>query len=681
MSSVQIATIIACIFTTAFLDWLLMKWLQKKQIKLLDYAMKRIQSMNFSKLFANFPAWTKSRNFELILIALWAIWVGRAYLNFDPLAIPGGREYSTSIQYHHTWTRMLECGWCAIWNGTEAGGYPMTGVIGSSTFHPLVALTTLLFGVAAGAKITLVISLWLAGLAQWWLAYELKLGKIARLWSAGIAIAAGNMTGEMQGGFFPAVLTMAMISLVFAGIIAVYREKGKIFIVLLGLLGALTIVAGSGYLAMGLIGVSPSLLVFVLSQNGKNKKIWWNYLLALLLACLFAAPILVSVLHFIPNFQKGASASFETAQSIKYMPLNLVIDDWNYYMSEGILNKGPFPALYIIFIGWIPVILAVIGIFKNKQEDRPIVWYMALTILQVFLLASATSLKWIVSFLPMVANLRFSSTISGLSVPLVLGFSAYGIEYLTSMEWPRVDVGYQTSKIGFSIKWLLIIPMIVISLNSVYQFSKASVYTIPQELETIPVLSELKTADSQWVSPPVGDHFFSEPAIAMGLKLSPGNVYWTWAGRQPPEPRIAASRSGPPSEYFQKLVTPTALEIFKNPGNFYASVITDGSTIPCTAYGTGGLIKVYCNTDADGTLIVKENYFSGWRVKMQDQPAALIVKDNWLAVEAPAGSHDFTFQYLPWDVPFGIVLSVIGWILSFMIWKSSDKSASTAQAE
>ena len=160
--------------------------------------------------------------FELLLIGLWAFWVGREYLDFSPNIIPGGREFSSAIQTHHIWTTFKECGWCVLWNGSVKGGYPAFSDIYGSMLHPIVILCTFLLGVVNGAKLALVISLWVAGIAQWWIAKELKVHRVARIWSSGLAVVGGHLLGRMEQGNFGLVLSTAMASLVFGGILSVF---------------------------------------------------------------------------------------------------------------------------------------------------------------------------------------------------------------------------------------------------------------------------------------------------------------------------------------------------------------------------------------------------------------------------------------------------------------------------
>lgn len=135
---------------------------------------------------------------ELVVLLLWTVVVTGAYLNFDPTMVPAGREFLAAIQNHHSWNWMRVCGSCALWFGSVNGGFPLGADPVASTFHPLVAFTTLGWGVLTGAKLTLVASFFLAGLGQWWLARVLRLGRAARLWSACMGVAAGVPPGMVE---------------------------------------------------------------------------------------------------------------------------------------------------------------------------------------------------------------------------------------------------------------------------------------------------------------------------------------------------------------------------------------------------------------------------------------------------------------------------------------------------
>ncbi|MGD2156904.1 MAG: hypothetical protein PVG14_13710 [Anaerolineales bacterium] len=331
---------------------------------------------------------------ELLLIGFWALWVGREYLNFDSSIVPSGREFGSTIQTHHLWTRFKECGWCATWNGSERGGYPAFADVQGSMLHPLTIITTLIWGVINGVKISLVVSFWVAGVAQWWLARELKLSWLPRLWSAGIAVVGGHLAGRMELGVVGVVLSTAMSSLIFAGVLYVARGGGRRAAVLLGVVIASAIVSGQGYLQLGLLGILPALSFLLLDREFNLKPMWKDYALAAGLAFLFAAPFLIPFTHFYPNFVKDSDPEFKSAQALQYLPLNLIINDWQYYKSE-ILGKFPYPYLYTLYIGWVPIILAVVGLSMKKREDRNWLWFLLSSAILEFFIASAIPLKWL----------------------------------------------------------------------------------------------------------------------------------------------------------------------------------------------------------------------------------------------------------------------------------------------
>ncbi|MBC8503439.1 MAG: hypothetical protein H8D34_01160 [Chloroflexi bacterium] len=606
---------------------------------------------------------------ELFLIAAWAMWMGREYLDFDPFIVPAGREFGSAIQTHHLWTRFLDCGWCAVWNGFERGGYPAFADPHGSMLHPLVIITTLMFGVVNGAKVALVASFWFAGVAQWWLARELRLGWLPRLWSAAMAIVGGHLSGRMELGVFGVVLSTAMCSLVFAGIIHLTRRGSRRSVVVLSIMAASAILAGQGYIQIGLLGALPAVLILVWDGSGKLHLVWKQYLMVALLAILLAAPFLVPFVHLSPNFVKDQDAEFKSAQPLKYLPLNLIIDDWDYYKSE-VLDKYPYPHLYSLYIGWVPVILAVVGLTLGKKDDRRWLWFFVSTILIEFLLGSAVLLKWLVKILPGVAGVRHPPQIAGLAVPLILGLSAYGLQRLLDFEWPDFWLGTQNEsqawRWGFSTQWLLLIPLLL-SLKSGYEYSQFWVYMEERGEEIWQLLDELKTESLQWVNPPFGEHFYVEPALGERLKLSPGIMTWRWKDREFPVPYLEASYAGEPVGSPEFVGEAADIDIYARYDQPYAAVFYDDGFEPCQAEGMGGQLAVVCDVAIPGRLIVKENKWSGWKAWMDGERVTL-TRSQWLAVDVPVGQHNFVFRYLPWDVPLGMAISVVGLVLCGWLW-------------
>ncbi|MBN1669362.1 MAG: hypothetical protein JW862_19895 [Anaerolineales bacterium] len=607
---------------------------------------------------------------ELSLLALWAIVVTRPYLDLNPALIPAGREFGSAIQTHHLWTQFQDCGWCALWNGSERGGYPAFVDVHGSMLHPVVMVTTLLWGVVNGAKVALTISFWFAGLAQWWLAKQLGVGRLARLWSAGLVIVAGHLAGRMELGAFGVVLSTAMCSLVLAALLWVVRGGGRKAAIVLGVVGASAILSGQGYIQVGLLAMLPAAAFLWLDQPDGLRRTWKDLALALVLAGLLSAPFWLPFLHFSPNFVKETDPEFRSIQPLQYLPLNLVIDSWEYYNSDA-LDKLPYPHLYTLYIGWIPVLLAGLGLARGQHTDRRFLWFLSGSIVLAFLTGSAVLLKWVAHLWPGVAGIRHPAQIAGLAIPPILGLSAVGLEYLLRLDWPELGLmprpGEKTPRWRLSLRWLILIPLFF-SLKSGYQSTKAWIYTVPQGPQIYELLQTLETETLQWVEPPFGEHFYIQPAVSLGMKLSPGVMSWRWKDRELPVAVLEANRAGPPPGPVVQVDVVDGIPIYARTDQPYASVVSGSGQIqPCAAQGSGGYLVVDCNVPWDGQLVVKENRWSGWQA-WRDGGRVALLDGDWLSLNAPAGEHRYELRYRPWDVPLGLALAALGALLAFWLW-------------
>ncbi len=627
------------------------------------------------------PWWTRLKDYafvgELILIAFWAMFLGSAYLNFNPSVIPSGSEFGIDSQTAHLWTQFLKCGWCAVWNGSEQGGIPAFVDLHGGVLHPFVMIPTLLFGVVNGAKLTILLSLWLAGAAQWLIAKELGLGPVPRLFTAGIAVAGGHLAVNMDPGQYEYILAIASSALLVAGLLHLWKHGGRRSAVLLGVLGAGFALSGTGYLQIGMVEVLPAALLIFLDNPGR-RELWKELLLALVAALLLTAPLLIPLAHFAPNLAKEIDpGTFNSAQPLQYIPLNLIISDRSFYGTPD-LGKLPWPSLYGLYIGWIPVILAAIGLSRAPKAHRWVCWFLAGGALLAFIAASAIFARALAKNWPatigwfFVGGLRFAPVIAELAVPLILALSAVGLQQVwnASSNWPRLSLNLPTSGTSprwqLPLQWLLIIPL-VYSLESVYGFSRQWYQVQAQPPAVAQVVAALKTDSMQWVSPPPGIFAFIEPAVAAGLKISPGFMNERWRGRELPQPVLVASFTGSPQGALEPVNSVQGNVIYRMNSNPYAAVVSDPTSQACNASGSGGQITIVCDAVQSGRLVVEENAWTGWNAWVDGKPAALL-PGNWLTVDAPAGQHTFEFRYLPWDVPIGLGLCALGILLCLWLW-------------
>lgn len=618
---------------------------------------------------------------ELSLIAFWVILLGREYLSMNPMAVPAGREFLSAIQTHHLWNDLQACGGCAFWNGYQRGGYPAFVDPHGSMLHPLVAVTTLLWGVINGSKIALLVSLWVAGFAMWWTARVLRLGTVPRIWASLLVVAGGHLAGRMELGVFGVLLSTAMISLVIPPLLQFARDGSRRTAVLLGLTMSSAILAGQGYMQFGMLIVAPATVFLFLSRSLRLRVKWQHLLLSGLVAFLVAAPLLVPFGHFMPEFGKERDTEFRVTQPVEYVPLNLVISDRDFYSSES-LDKEPLPHLYMMYIGWVPVLLAAYGVGVAKGWDRRWVFFSLTSILLLLLAASGDLLRVGVEYLEFLGGIRHPPQIAGLIVPLLVTLSAFGLDRLLKRPWPELRLSHDdwpdTGSIRLSLAWILLIPL-VLSLRSTYDFSQNWLYVEQVRRETYQLLERMRTEDLQWVSPPFGEHSYIEPGVSMGLKMSPGLMTWYWEGREFPEPVLEANRAGPPPNALRIVDEVDGIPIYHTDALPYAFVDHGDEISQCFAGGRGGHLWVRCSTDLPGELVVQENSWSGWKVWVDGQRRSL-KSGQRLRLDAPSGEHSYVLQYRPWDVPLGLGLFVTGLLLSaWFLVPSSQEGAITQE--
>lgn len=622
---------------------------------------------------------------ELGLIVAWAMWVGRGYLNLDPRAMPVGIEYGEMIQPQYVWSLLSRCGDCVLWNGFANGGTPAFADVHSVVLHPIIIVTNLIWGVFNGTKIALIASLAIAGFAQWWLARVLRLGIVARLWSAALAVAGGHLAGRMEGGIIPLVVSTASASLMLAPALDLGLYGHRRSTVWLGITGALTILASLGYIQLGvLFGIVPSLAVFIIRPPDRYTETgvfrpWLamlkEFAIAGLLAVLLSGLYLVPVIHLLPSFVKDVDPKFSSVQPLEYLPLNLVIRDISFY-TQATLGKQPFPFLYVNFIGWLPVLLSLVAIRLLPREGFRQLSFFIASMAFILLAASALTFKLMAPLMPVfVYGIRNPTVIAGLVVPILLGLAAWGLDLLLQIPWPQCTITLSDSlsrvrsfKLSLStvVLAVLLVPLGA-SLRVAADFGRGWLKTIPISESDFAVVAALRTDSAQWVAPPFGEHYWNPLLNEAGLKHAQVIRPWALKGYALPKPYLAASRSRGAAQPPGLVQTVDGIHIVKDAANEYAQIISGSDRVPCRATAWGGHIDVECKSPNPGTLLVYEHNWPGWKAWRDDVPVSL-VRDQWLKVEAPAGIHHYRFRYRPWDVPVGLAVTCIGIGLAIWLW-------------
>lgn len=605
---------------------------------------------------------------EVALIVAWAFWAGRELLDFNEAMWPLGREYTMAVSTHHFWNDVRACGQCALWNGAQLGGYPALANTYAGILHPLLAIPTLLWGVINGSKVIIVLALAIAGLAQWWLARELGLGWLARLWSGLLAVVAGTLVGKLELGLVSMTLSIAVSSLLFPAVLRLYNRRTTGAALLLAAVIASALLSGQGYIQFGLVMTIPALLILLLNENWQLNPLWKSYGLAAGLAALLAGVFLVPLLANWGAVTKDLMLDFTSVQPLGYNLLNYMIDDLDFHKAEILLKPGA-PNLYIAYIGWLPLFLAVLGLGLHPKADRTRLFYLAAAWLLIVLPLDREFLNRLGEYSDFIRQLRFPNYIFSIATPALLGMAAYGLDQLQKrIPWPTLTLTAPATEsrpartTTFSLLLILLLPL-AYNLRGAYTFAH-NFLLLREEVSVNDKLDymEGQLGDShEWIAYPLSEHFWTERTVARGFKVSAYVLPFYTHDKTFPSPYLEFRRDllpdpAPDSEIILEI---DGGFIYRHPSNVYAAVWNGEDYTPCTASGWGGSISVSCSTTQPGTLIVKENYFPAWQASRNGQPMELPA-DRWLTTDLPAGQHTVEFTYRPWDVWVGLALSLVG---------------------
>ena len=677
LTQIFILTIALGVVITAYIIWKLQKFretdtYQKSQrgiIKLLKWEEKLILKGRES-----IKNWFKTKELpkldllllaEILLIGIWAVWVGQEYLDFDPHVWPTGREFGIQIVSHDFWNQIKECGICAIWNGSINGGSPALADPFGSAFHPFVMISTLLFGIVNGVKVATLLTLWLAGIAQWGIAYLFEGRRLVRLWSGALAVVGGHLLGKLELGAFGITLSTAMTTLALVCLLYLIKRNNRKSMVIFAISITMLLLSGHGYMQVGFFIWLPIVFLVVINKQPSAAK--KKFAIALILGLIMASIIILPILHFSPRLEKSSDPDANLFQYFEYIPLNLVIHSWDFYIKDT-LDKPPYPYLTNIYIGWVPIIFAILTLSFKKDKFKPFLITLTSFIFLSLFLSSGLPFRWAESIFPFVSGIRHTQLIAGLMVSPIIGLASYSLEQLFQLEWPSVNLSFPSGKsiFAFSVQWVLLAPLIF-SVYSCYDFNKVfiQVENVDDVYQTI---SKIQIENTQWFSPPFGDHWWVLPSIENDLKVTEIAFPWWWKEREQPKPYMLMTHFNPSVDFLLINVVDN-IPTYINTNSEYALIRSGETEIPCSASARGGEITVYCDTDKSGQLVVKENILNGWK-GWRDGERIRVYGNQWLRVDAPSGKHVYTFRYLPWDALVGLTLTAVGVFLSLFIWFS-----------
>lgn len=604
---------------------------------------------------------------EIVIILLAALWVGKNYLNFDPKEYVEGGEFTFTTFSHYAWNLLSKCGSCVFWNGYKNGGSPSFVEVHGAFLHPLVFWSSLQFGVINGSKIVILASLFLIGLSTWWLAKELELGFFIRLWASIIMIAGGEIFGRLQTGNVPLVLSIASAGFVLPSVIRLSKAPTKRNIVIVAISLALLVLSGQGYSQIVVIlAYFPVLLWYIVKPFHRRLENWKYLFQACLLGLLLISILLVPFVHFMGNWQKPVNPELNSLQPLEYSVLNLVIRDKSFFDNQT-LEKNPLPWSNINYIGWIPIILSIIGLFFLKRSAHKRELYLFYLIFCLALLFSSKDPYVLVKNLSFVQQFRFINVGASLAVQPLILIGAITFDELLKIKWgealnPRLSS--KLERLILPVQWVFVLILMTLSIKAPYSFGED--YLVTHHVEFEPEVLELfNTQSAQWVRPQV--YIFLPELMKRDSKVITFDKSWSWKGVEEIKPYLTIVDKNSGVDTTGTIKTYGNMSVLEDEAQIYSFVRTDNLIEPCAAKSLGGQIDVFCSTSQAGTLIIREYYWKGWNAWMDGKPVDLEKNSDFLAVPAAEGSHLYQFRYQPWDVWVGMGLTLLGLFICFVL--------------
>lgn len=612
---------------------------------------------------------------ELVPVLFLTSFMTAPYLDFRPLYYPLGYEFHVSSVSHYLWRMLPQCGNCVLWFGQVNGGMPAFAELLGAVLHPLVVITTLIWGVINGTKVLLFLCLLMSGFSLWWFAKELNVSRISRIWISLFGVVGGYVIGRMESGNIVLVLSTVSAVFVFPMVLRLHKEPTFRNIALLAVIMALAWLSGQGYNQIGLVVGWFPVFVWLLYENGRSKqRKWLAFGAALILSFLICAILFLPAAHFIGSIEKYTMDDFKNLQPMGYVPLNLVISTNDFYHSQ-FLGMDTFPYAHLIYIGWLPVILAILsGYFVTKRDDKRVFIAIYVSMLVMLIITSRDIYPVLKDYLPFVNQLRAFSVATSLFVPQILVMAAWCLDRLFELKWPIITSNedeYAGKRKAFSIKWVVLIPLMVLPFKTLIPFAKDYIHVIKVDVPQSD-LNFARLKDTQWVNPPSDEWFPVLMNENRKLIMTDRSFLWKDRARLFGYIDLVPNPNNDPIE--GRISREANFDIVMRPEEIYASVDMNGTIQPCQAKSLGGLIDVWCDNPSDGILTIREYLWSGWFARVDGEPVALLDGD-WLSVNAPGGKHFYSFRFYPWDVYLGAGISLIGLILTAWFFFRKEPAA------
>ncbi|MBC7814033.1 MAG: hypothetical protein H7175_22965, partial [Burkholderiales bacterium] len=376
---------------------------------------------------------------EIAAICVAGAWVTENYLRNNPQErITGGEEEWITSSSYFAAKALHEYGYIPLWDPFWEYGRPLIENPVSFITNPFSFIPSVLYGGTQGIKISAAVTVILAGIGGWVLAYSLGLGTLGRVLLAMLLIGKGGMIGMMREGYFQLGGSQAYIPWVMAGMLLTMRTRSRWPIVLTAVSFTLLFFAGNLWftlptlILMGLLALSHAFMGDNTERRARLQRLIFAGVLTVTLSMVVLLPAGLNFNRIGNHPEENGGGWYADMGDIFRTYTEPLVDI--HMPNETISTWGFFGHIYIAYVTpvWLVILLflllppALRMLYRPALRDEWRIWAVGIIMIAFCTLWGAGRLGLLYEIIPPLRQWRF--------VGRALAVAAFWIAVLIAMR-------------------------------------------------------------------------------------------------------------------------------------------------------------------------------------------------------------------------------------------------------
>ena len=627
----------------------------------------------------------------IVLVAVVFLYSRAALLDFNPhqLAQTGEQNESATLPILAE-IGLLRYGEIPLWNPYMLTGFPHAGDPVNHFWNPVATIPVMLFGGVNGMKVSLFLSLLVAGFGQWFLAHVWGVRGVFRLWCGLLFALSGGLALLLWLGWYELLVGAAWFPWCFAFLWLALRRRDRTPVIFAALAAAMVITSGGGYYPLYLAVCLSVLTLAAWLRAGASRRraVLVRAAAVAALAAALSAASLVPLIDGLRYTVRDAPADLAQigSQVIPYALFNYVVGDPAWFRTDA-LGKGSgtgwyyigaLPLLALVFLPW------VLGRYRWRRAG--ILTLLALLLVLLFWHANRyPPVRYLYDALPFLLTFRFPGRLLIIAtIPLITlaGLGLQGLLLAARRYGRRLDrrrpLHERQAVPGFNLLAALLLAAALINVYRVNQPFATNPH--PRNANARAALTWLRREDPSlyytnaggtaiywdWMAyayeleMPVLNFRYNRGVRAMDAQYGPDSPF-----NAQPKYILAAVPHTPP-EPATRLMTFNEVTLWRRDDALPFAFAADldepiaWQTVagqPARLDGPNRLVVEGTASRADQHLVALVSDYPGWRLRIDGEPAAIAPVNGYLGAAMLPGHHTYVFAFQPVSAYVGMAIS------------------------